>query len=55
MDSKTRCADCEEKEGMLDSSQMPSLVTDGWDFQYLRWRLKEEDQVGAVGKIIVLS
>ena len=25
----------------------------GWKFQYLKWRSKEEDQVGATGTILV--
>lgn len=37
---------------MLVNSQNASSATGGWEFQYLRCRLKEKDQVGAMGENI---
>lgn len=53
VDSKISCGEC-EKERVLDNSQNSSSATGEREIQYPRCRLKEGDQFGDVGEILVM-
>lgn len=49
---RSDCGDYEKRDGVLYNFQSSSSTAGEWEFQYLRCRLREEDQVGNVRKNI---